>query len=224
MKYRSWPLLALAFGLLVLLLILSGTAMYRHVAYISGEVARTHASFRESESGLGELRTQIYSLAVLVRDYLLDSSSMAEAGQRRQLLDVHASIEKGLDALPKSMGQDQAAAMLHLRQGVDEYWRSIDTIFLWTPAQKAARSPTFLRENVVPYRATVLSIANQIGALNASYLQRQQDLIRNAIAELQRYLARVLAAAIALGMVIAGLSMARMTVLENRAERHRSQV
>jgi signal transduction histidine kinase len=224
MKYRSWPLLALAFGLLVLLLILSGTAMYRHVAYISGEVARTHASFRESERGLGELRTQIYSLAVLVRDYLLDSSSMAEAGQRRQLLDVHASIEKGLDALQKPMGQDQAAAMLHLRQGVDEYWRSIDTIFLWTPAQKAARSPTFLRENVVPYRATVLSIANQIGALNASYLQQRQDLIMNAMDDLQRYLTRVLAAAIALGVVIAGLSTARMTVLENRAERHRLQV
>ena len=224
MKHRSWPLLALAFGLLILLLALSGTAMYRHVASISGEVARTQTSFKESERGLSELRSQIYLLAVLVRDYLLDPSPVAAAERRRQLLGVHSSIEKELDALQKSTGQDQAAAMLRLRQGVEEYWRSIDTIFPWTPAQKATRGSAFLRDSVAPYRATVLSIANQIGALNASYLQRQQDLIRNAIAELQRYLARVLAAAIALGMVIAGLSMARMTVLENRAERHRSQV
>ena len=224
MKHRGWPLLALAFTLLILLLGLSGTAMYRHVTRISVQVARTQTSFKESERALSELRTQIYSLAVLVRDYLLDSSPAADSERRAQLLEVHASIEKELAGLEKSMGRDQAAAMRQLRKGVDEYWKSIDTIFLWTPAQKAARSPAFLRENVVPYRATVLSIANQIGALNASYLQERQDRITDAMYGLQTYLARVLAAAITLGIVIAGLSMVRMTLLENRAERHRLQV
>jgi signal transduction histidine kinase len=221
MKHRSWPLLALAFGLLILLLGLSGTAMYRHVAYISKEVAHTEAAFKESERGLSDLRAQIYSLAVLVRDYLLDSSPVDRDEQREQLLEVHASIQKEMDELQKLMGRDQAAAMLHLRQGVDEYWRSVGAIFLWTPAQKAARGHAFLRDNVAPYRATVLSIANQIGALNDSYLQQRQDLIMNAVDGLQWYLARVLAAVITLGVVIAGLSMARMTALENRAERHR---
>ncbi len=198
--------------------------MYRHVGYIAGEVARTQSSFKEGERSLNELRVQIYSLAVLVRDYLLDSSPVAEAEQRRQLLELHASIEAELNTLQKSMGAGQGPSVQRLRRGFEDYWKSIDGILLWTPAQKAARSPAFLRNNVVPYRATVLSIANQIGALNASYLQQRQDLIMTALVEFQRYLARVLAAAILLGLVIAGLSLIRMTGLEIRAERHRLQV
>jgi signal transduction histidine kinase len=224
MNRRTWPLLTLAFGLLIILLGLSGTAMYRHVAFISGEVARNQQSFEDSERELSALRSDVYSLAVLARDYLLDDSPEAIAEQRKQLLDVHASIEKGLLGLQRSTGPKRRAAVAKLRQGIDEYWKSIDAILLWTPAQKAARSPAFLRDKVVPYRATVLSLANQVGALNLSNLEERQSIIMTAMGDLQGYLARVLASAIALGLVIAGVSVGRMTVLENRAERHRAQV
>jgi len=151
--------------------------MYRHVATF-GEVACTHASFRESESGLGELRTQIYRLAVLSA-IISSIPSMAEAGSAGNCSMSMPPSRKGWMRLPKSMGQDQAAAHADLRAGCGRVLEIDRHDILWTPAQKAARSPTFLRENVVPY-ARRYSPSPTRSRPERSYLQQRQDLIMNA--------------------------------------------
>jgi signal transduction histidine kinase len=223
MKHRSWPLLALAFGALVLLIGLSGVAIHRHTGKIYAEVVGIQEAYRKSERVLNDLRAEMYSLGILVRDYLLDPSQPAAGQQRQQLLELRASMEKHLAELEQPVNPQEADAVRHLRRGLGEYWSSIEPIFEWTPAQRVARGSAFLRQRVVPYRNAVLSIAREIGDLNSSNLRRRQDEIRRTQQDFQSYLQAILATAILLGLLVAGLSIARISVLEKRAERHRLQ-
>ena len=223
MKHRSWPLLALAFGLLILLLALSGAAMYGHVGRISEELARTQRQFQESAHLLSDLRLQVDTLAIRIRDYLLDTSP-GGVDQRQELVDLHASIQREIGDLAHTMGSEHAAAVRQLQGEFDRYWTSISAILLIGRARRPGSGAEFLRDHVVPRRTDLILVANEIGALNASFLKQRQDLIATRLAELRRYLLQVFAAASLLGFVIAGMSMMRMAGLERSAERHRLQV
>jgi CHASE3 domain sensor protein len=107
MKHRSWPLLAVAFGALIFTIGLSGAALFRHLGVIYSEVTVIQRESRESDRVLNELRSEMYSLAILVRDYLLDSSKSATLEQRQELLDLRESTATHLEDLGRLVGSDQ---------------------------------------------------------------------------------------------------------------------
>lgn len=224
MKNRSWPLLAVAFGTLIITIGLSGAALFRHLGAIYEEVTVIQRESRESDRALNELRSEMYSLAILVRDYLLDSSQSATQEQREELLALRTSTARHLDDLDRMVGSGQKASLQHLRQSVDEYWKLIDSVLAWTPAQKAARSSGFLRHQILPYRNAVLDIAGEIEKLNSSDLQQRQSNIQQTLEDIRGYLTAIMAVTMILGLIIAGASIARITVLENRAEQHRIRI
>jgi signal transduction histidine kinase len=224
MKNRSWPLLAVAFGALILVIGLSGAALYRHLEIIYTEVSVIQGGYRESERLLNELSAEMYSSAILVRDYLLDFSVAATVEQRQRLLALRATTSKHLDELDRLLGPQQSASVARLRQNSDQYWELISESLAWTPAQKAARSSGFLRRHIMPYRSAILSLAQDVGALNVSDLNQRHANIQKALHDIRGYLTGVMAGTIALGLLIGAVSIARMTVLENRAEHHRALI
>ena len=224
MKHRSWPLLAVAFGALILTIGLSGAALFGHLGVIYDEVTVIQRESRESDRVLNELRSEMYSLAILVRDYLLDSSETATQEQRQELLNLRASTARHLDDLGRLLSSDQKVSLRHLRQNVDQYWKLIDSVLAWTPAQKAARGSGFLKHQILPYRNAVLSIAGEIEGLKAADLKQRQANIQKTLQDIRGYLTGVMAITTLLGLVIAASSIARMTVLEDRAEQHRVRI
>src|SRR6476660_11209 len=224
MKNRSWPLLAVAFGALILVIGLSGAALYRHLGIIYAEVSVVQGGYRDSERLLNELSAEMYSSAILVRDYLLDYSEEATVEQRQKLLSLRTSTARHLDELDKLLGPQQSASVARLRQNSDQYWQLISEVLGWTPMQKAARSSGFLRRHIMPYRSAILALARDIGALNVSDLNQRHATVQKTLHDIRGYLTAVMTGTIALGLIIGALSIARMTVLENRAEHHRERI
>lgn len=221
MKMRSWPFLFIGFSALVVLIGLSSAALYRRMEQVRAEVQALQQANEETSRVLDDLRSEIYLFAVLLRDYLLERSPEAAAQQRQALGELRNSTQDHLKALQGSLVLKDRREMQQLRIAIEEYWRAADPVFKWTPAQKAAEGPAFLRRRVVPQRQAAFQLAAEIENVNLSQSRlRQQEVLRTQEG-LKGYLRRVAAAALILGAVVAMVSVARTRSLEANAARHR---
>ena len=178
---------------------------------------------RQTERLLSDIRAEIHASGVFVRDYLLDPSHISGAYYRDRLLESRESITRNLDELERGSQREGDGHLHRLGQELDGYWDVLDPLFEWTPQQKRALSYTFLREQVLPRRNAVLSMAREIRALTDAGLHAREQALRQRQREFRLDLAWMLGAAVALGLLVAGASVFRMSRLERRAEEHQQR-
>jgi signal transduction histidine kinase len=220
---RTWPLLAVSFGALILLISLSGMALRRHAQQIQREVMETQRAYLEHNRVLEELRFQTLSLAIELRDYLLDDTQESSGEQQRHLLERRKKLLSALDGVDRLPAND-AAQVAELRRQIDSYWDSVDAALHWTAQEKRARWAEFVKSRLLPSREAVLDQSARLGADNLAFLDQRQNSLREALEDVQTYIGRVLALVLALGLAISAITIARITRLEQRAGRYSQDV
>jgi len=223
MTRRSWPVLTIGFGILLTLIMILGAGAIRRVQQINNEIASIQQRFQHSDSVLSHVRSQVYLSGILIRDFLLDPSSLGGTSIKEQLVENRSSIDQQLDGLEPKLNLYEAELLKRLHKEVDHYWESMDPIFSWTVQEKAALSSFFLRKQVLPRREAVLSIADQIRKVNESNFERQREGVRQSWANFQGFLIRVTGISLILGIGVAVVSILRMHRLEFRSEQQRQQ-
>lgn len=218
MKRRTWPVLILGFGSLVVLIAISGIGAVRRSRESYARVSELHERFRRTERVLSEVRSDIHVIGLLARDYLLDPSHISAPRYRARLLDVRNSMTKDLQELHVLLGEENAATLERLHAELEGYWDAFDPLFEWTPQQKAALAYFFLRKQVLPRRDAALELAQQTRDLAKASLEQQQLQIDAAQNELAVYMSRMAAVMISLGLLIAALTIVRITRLERSSE------
>lgn len=223
MKLRTWPILAIGFGTVVVLIALSGLSALGRAQRIFGEISSLHKRYQDGERILSEVRTEIHLSGLLARDYLLDRSNLTAASYREQLLAIGSAIPKEMVELKAIVGVQDAAKLDRLQHELEGYWDSLDPIFEWTPEQKLALSSIFLRREVLPRRDAALAIAREIRDLNRANLERQRREVLQKENELPVYVGRMLAITLLLGVLVASASIYRITRLEQKSEAQRER-
>jgi hypothetical protein len=165
MKVRTWAIVAVALGGLLLLLAVSLFATKRRAQEIYTQLDAVNSRHRQVEGTLRRLRSDVHVSGIFVRDYLLETSPSAGPEYRQQLSTLRSQTGTNLAALEKLVQGDEATRAQRLKATIDDYWEVFDPLFDWTPAEKGARSLTFLRREVLPRRDEVLRIAREIEAL-----------------------------------------------------------
>lgn len=221
MRPRTWPILGIGFGALVVLIALLGIGASQRAGRIYREVLAAHESYRRSEQMLNEIRSSIYLSSIFVRDFLLDPSHLTATLHRQQLVEIRSAMLQNLLELDRLMGGQEPAALGILRAELDTYWNSFEPIFQWTPQQKMAISSIFLRRQVLPRRRKALAIAEEIAELRNANLRTQQQRISQSQSEFRSYSDRMLVIALTLGALVAAGSMLRISLLERRTEEQR---
>jgi hypothetical protein len=224
MKLRTWPLLTVGFGALLLLIGLSAAALHDRMSKVFANVKAIQSAERASREPLEGLRSEIYLTSILVRDYLLDPSSEAAAEERQKLQELRARMEKDLAALEQAVQSESLKESAGLREAALKYLDSIEPVFEWTPEERAARGPSFRRRSVVPYRDVALAAAERVGEVSARQTLERQQQILNANAALAATLKRDAAIALLLGGVVAFAAILRTRYLEAAAARHLAQI
>lgn len=226
MTQRTWPILAIAFGILVALIALMGVGTMQKARRIFGEVSSAHRRYQEGERILSQVRTEIHHSGTLVRDFLLDRSNLTAESYREQLLRLRAAIPKELAELKVIIGPQDADKLDRLQEELERYWDALDPLFAWTPGEKLAFSSAFLRQQVLPRRDAALAIAREVRALNQANLERQRREVEQKEDELPGYVGKMLLATLALGVLVAAASVFRITRLEERAgmQRRRTEL
>ena len=218
---RSWPILLIGFGMLIVLIAVSGLGALRRARQTYREVSALNDRYRRTEHTLNAVGAEISEVGLLTRDYLLDPSMLSAGAYRSELVTVRARMENELLELSRVMGVEEAPRLARLRKEVGAYWDVLDPLFEWTPPQKSALSWIFLRKQVLPRREAALAIASEIRDLAQANLRRQREAVDKEEAELPIFIGRMLGITVFLGLLIAGISVYRMTRLEMHSEQQR---
>ncbi|MEO8596502.1 MAG: sensor histidine kinase [Candidatus Solibacter sp.] len=223
MRSRSWLVLLIGFGTLILLIGLLGFGAMRRAQTLHNETLAAHDAYLQTDAVLREIPADLYLGGILIRDYLLDPSHLMAATYREQLLARRSSIHQRLEFLAKRLGEGESARLQQLRIELQAYWESMDPILNWSPGEKAVLSRGFLRQQVLPRREAVVALARDIGEINAANLRKEQQRLRGSQELLQGFLRRTVLLALSLGLLVALISATRVALLERRSEQQRGR-
>jgi signal transduction histidine kinase/outer membrane murein-binding lipoprotein Lpp len=223
LQFRTWPVVAVALGGLLLLIILSTAAIRQKIQQVYTQLDEVNARHRNLEIKLRRLRSDVNLSGILVRDYLLDPSYLTGPAYRSQLVDLREATTTTVRELEDFVDPRDAGKIGKLRAELEEYWQVFDPLFDWTPQQKSALSTVFLRRQILPRRNAILSITQDIEQFNNANLAEQQAQVAVRQRDLNRYLRRMLWFSICLGIVVAVAAVVRIHGLERRSEEQRER-
>jgi signal transduction histidine kinase len=221
MRLRSWFIAALGLGSLLALVLVSVLASSRKAQQIYRELNDLNAHHQLVDVKLRRLRSDVNLSGIFVRDYLLDVARERAPEYREQITAFRESNVRTLAELRELDAPDeQRIATLELQ--LDQYWATFEPLFAWTASEKIFKSATFLRQQVVPRREAVLTIAQEIEELNNANLAAQQAEVTRQQTAFRADLYRLLWRTLLLGMVVAVIVVLRLRSLERRSDEQRA--
>ena len=223
MRFRTWPVVAVALSGLLLLIVVSVVATRNKAHAIYSQLEQLNDHHRRVESRLRRLRGDVHLSGIFVRDYLLDTSRENAAEYRARLAQLRQTNMTALSELADLVGPDEAPRVKNLRTNLTDYWEGFEPLFSWTVAQKLAQSPSFLRKEVLPRRDAVMAIAQDIEAFNNESLNLQRRQVATSQQELRHYLDLVLWMSTLVGVLVAVVAVIRIWFQEQRAEEQRQR-
>jgi len=188
------------------------------------ELMTSQDSYLKTEALCRGIATDMYAAGVLVRDYLLDPDPAKLAAHRSELIEKRTSIENQLDALADRINEEERPRLDRLQMEAQAYWDSLDPMFEWTAREKAEQSWVFLARRVLPHRDAVVALARDLIVINNSTLEEERKRLEASQASLQAYLVWMIAIAIVLGAVVAGLTIYRVSELERADASQRKKI
>ena len=217
-RFRSWLLLVVAFGFLLLLMVGSDVATLRRAAELHTTISRVNETHLRNTRTLEQVRSGVQGTRLLIRDFLLDESPHRAEGYRTRLSEFRTSIETDIRAL-NSVNEAKAKELLI---AFGQYCARIEPMLGWSVSEGQHASYAFLRESVTPLRERVSSIANEIEAHIDTSLRDTVAQLARREADFNLFLTRMMFAAAILGLMVAFASVFRVRMLEGRsAEQHR---
>jgi signal transduction histidine kinase len=208
-----WAALIIGFGSLIVLIALSGFEALDRARTISGRISQAYQNNLAVERDLADIRSQLQTSAILVRDYLLDRSAQPDNVDPDRLMRLRRNVSEEVARLQSRIPAANVPNLARMKREVDLYWTSLGPIFKWTPEEKAARSAEFVKTRV-PRRTAILDIVSQIESLNEETLSRQRQEVEERQRELPVFVRRSVLLTIFLGFAIAGLSLYWINRLE----------
>jgi signal transduction histidine kinase len=220
---RSWWVLYGGFGSLVVLIAVLGVGSMRRSRTIHNETLAAHEAYMKADLLVRELPADLHLSGILIRDYLLDPSPFLGPDYRTRLKRQEANIQQKLEVLRMLLPGEQAATLARLKAEFDAYWGTLDPVFEWSLEQKAWLSRSFLREEVLPRRNTIIGLASEISRISSENLAREQRRLKASQEEFQAFIRRLLGWTVLLGLVVAAVSISRVTQLEKRSSEQRER-
>jgi signal transduction histidine kinase len=215
MRFRTWPVVAVALVGLLGLIVVSILAVQRKADIAYAHLDRLNAQYRDIEQRLRRVRADLHLSGILARDYLLDTATPA-ADYRSRLVAYRTESDRMIIELEPLLRGSDPVRFDRLRTELDEYWRSYAPLFDGTTL--VVDRYGFLRREIVPRRDAVMNISAEIEELNNRNLHAQQLAAAERQRELHQYLTRTLAASLAFGVAVAIIAVIRIRVLEGRSE------
>lgn len=223
MRFRTWHVAALALTGLLGLIAFYGMTTVNRASVNFGRLDALYSHYRAVELRLHRLRSDVNLSAIYTQDHLLDPESPHGADYQGQLAEYRRSNLETLDEL-RDLLRDPGSTSERietLKTSLEAYWQVFDPLLDWTPAERATRNAAFLSQNVVPRREAVLGIAREIEELaSATLTLENREATRQYTAHLGDMMT-LLWQTLALGVIVAAVSVSRFHRLEQRAAEQR---
>lgn len=215
-RYRTWTVFSVALCSLVGLMVLPtfnalrrGRQIYEQIRAMQREQEHTHRL-------LDSISSDLYGISILIREFLLDGTPEDARNYPRQFTTLRAEIQSRIAMLEQTHDSRNASAVRQLRDITDSYWRSVDPIFSWTRAERAARGTYFLRQEQRPRRESILAVTNEIRLVNEASYRKQYEALSESERTFRDDVKQVTFFVLLAGLLIAAASVIRISWLERR--------
>src|SRR5271165_7110662 len=136
--------LVLGFGVLLILLILSGLSAMHALAEVQNANQTSLRQFLAKNQQLDEIRAAVYLSGTYLRDYLLEPDRAKAEQSRRELIDAKARIQTLLaDNVPLSDAGDREMFDA-LKRELSDYWQTMEPVLSWSMEQRRRQGFRFL--------------------------------------------------------------------------------
>src|SRR5271165_4849751 len=142
--------LVLGFGVLLILLILSGLSAMHALAEVQNANQTSLRQFLAKNQQLDEIRAAVYLSGTYLRDYLLEPNRAKAEQSRSELLDANARIQSLLADNGSLSGSGDQEMFATLKRELRDYWQTMEPVLSWTPEQRSKEGYRFLRDEVFP--------------------------------------------------------------------------
>jgi signal transduction histidine kinase len=176
-------------------------------------------NFLSRDRTLEQIRSALYESGNVVRDYVL-----VEPGENKaetlstELKTIRDHMEAALRVYSFSLRPEEREPFQQLASEVETYWSTLEPIFDWDARARRNRGNSFLRNEVLPRRTTVLAIAHEVSEVNEQALQDDERQVAELFAQFQRRLQIITALGLGLGLMLAALTVTYTLRLERSAE------
>jgi signal transduction histidine kinase len=224
MALNSRVVLMAGFGGLLLLMLFAGLDGMQALRDIQTSNDDMREDFLRRTRLLERIRGDVYVSGTYVRDYLLEPESGKAEGHRYSLLESRKDMDAALAEYRSRLNAREAQPFRVLTDELAEYWKVLGPVFDWGPGERRRAGYVFLRDEVFPRRMAMLSIADQIGAINESQLDAGKTRVEETFTQFSRRLIITLALTIGLGLLLAAFSIRKILGLERDTAAHFAEV
>ncbi len=207
-------ILLVGFGGLLLLLTLAGFDSIQTLGQIQKSNDDIREDFLSRTKVLEQIRADLYLSGTYVRDYLLEPENQKADAHRLSLVQTRSDMDSALAKYRALLNKPELAPFHSLTQELAGYWKLLEPVLLWTPAQRHERGYAFLRDEVFPRRTAMLQIADQIAGINESQLNAGRGRVLATFSRFRRRLAITVALTIGVGLLLAAFTIGKILKLE----------
>lgn len=216
--------LFLGFGGLLALMALAGFGAVHVLRQIQASNNEIRRDFLARNASLVEMRSDLYLSGTYLRDYVLDPDPQEASRYLANLNRMRDHIAMHIRNYEASLRPEEAAPFRGLKRELTQYWDTMDPVFSWTPEQRRERGYVFLRDKVFPLRASMLSIADRIAAVNEQQLNAGARRVADLFSDFRSRLLLTVSVTLGLGLLLAGFAIGTTLRLEKEASERRDEL
>jgi signal transduction histidine kinase len=216
--------LMLGFGVLLVLLILSGLSALRALSQVQTANEATLRQFLARNQQMDEVRASVYLSGTYLRDYLLEPDQAKAEQSRRELMDASSQIKTFLADHGPLPGDTDRTMFEALQREIRDYWQTLEPVLSWTLEERQREGYRFLRDEVFPRRSSTLAIADTIRGMNQQQLMRRDEQLLARFSGVRGQLVLALVVMLLVGMGQAWFSTTHLLRLENQTLKHLQEV
>lgn len=213
----SW-LLWLGFGGLLCLLAFAGLYGLSTVQSIETRNEQIRTNYLHRDRLLQQVRADLYVSGTYIRDLLLE----ADAGQAQ--LDRLAfwkschQIESNCKEYARLLGPDPRASFDRFTVQRDRYFEQLQPTLAWTAEQRQVRGISFMKDVLLPERASVVQSADQLSLANAHQLEGGSREVTDLFRQFDSHLVFFTVGSLLVGAFLAAFTAWRILHLEGLAQ------
>ena len=219
-------LLLLGFGSVFALWLISAYALADSMIRTDARSTALRTRFVKNEQLLSTVRAQALLSSVYLRDALLDSDASQAQFYRDELQRTRRDVDRAMaDYLPRAESAPEHGDWIRLQKELGDYWNAMVPVLDPTRTPTPAESRAYLRDEVIPKRETVISISDQIHALNQEAFEVEQREVALMRGSLQQRIWLTSLVTVGGGLLIAFFAIRAVGRLDARVrEQHQHEV
>lgn len=195
-------LLVVSFGCLLTLLIGAGLDALRSLHELDGVEHDVASSFAARNQALSTIIVSVHLYDDQIRRYLLQDEPSGKNPTAEDIARKIAEVRSALHSFPSADDSAVQALLERMRQQILDQENSFADVQTWEPQSRRKRAHNFIGDTLVPWRAQVLEISQQLSAANSKMLSEQNQLLAARFQSLEFRLGWLIVLALLAGVLI----------------------